>query len=331
MIVGIDDSGSFKDEDMGLFAAVYIRPKKYEKLKKIFESWENDLPDKCKKDGEVKGWLLSDEQLAHFAENILLNNNVHGTKHHVFATPLVDFNIETIEYQRKRNVGQLLEGAEQYRKDGKKYYEIAQFYEDMSKWLSKRSLKTLLKIELLASTIFGSINDSIIWSVNKGFDRELGQLTIRMDKGFIEKPIHMNYWLDTMRTALWHLSYHGGGFIHLDTWTSNHPYVKRFNKFPKSRENLAVFTNEIRNCMNFYDSKEYLEIRMADIIASSYFRHYVKKEKLDSMDIFKKTRLYPSKTYTIVAVQPTKVETPNPYLDEIGGTSLKDLESKAEQ
>ena len=104
MIVGIDDSGSFKDEDMGLFAAVYIRPKKYEKLKKIFESWENDLPDKCKKDGEVKGWLLSDEQLAHFAENILLNNNVHGTKHHVFATPLVDFNIETIEYQRKRNV-----------------------------------------------------------------------------------------------------------------------------------------------------------------------------------------------------------------------------------
>ncbi len=328
MIVGIDDSGSFKDEHMGMFAAVYVRPKKYDKLKSVFEKWESDLPEECKKDGEVKGWLLNDEQLMYFAENILLNNNVHGTKHHVFATPLIDFNVETVKNQRTKNVRQLLEGADQYRKDGKEYYEIAQFYVDMSKWLSKRSLKTLLKIELLASTIFGAINDSIIWSVNKGFDRELGELTIRMDKGFIEKPIHMRYWLDTMRTALWHLSYHGGGFIHLDTWKSNHPYIKRFNKYPKSRENLAVFTNEIRNCMNFYDSKEYFEIRMADIVANAYFRHYVKKEDLKCINIFKKTRLYPSKTYTIVAVQPTEVETPNPYTDSIGGTSLKDIQSR---
>jgi len=328
MIVGIDDSGSFKDEQIGMFAAVYIRPKKYEKLKQVFEEWEKVLPEESKKDGEVKGWLLKDEQLSYFAENILLNNNVHGTKHHVFATPLIDFNIATIEYQRTKNVKQMLEGAKQYRKDGKKFYEIAQFYENMSKWLSKRSLKTLLKIELLASTIFGSINDSIIWSVNKGFDRELGELTIRMDKGFIEKPIHMSYWLDTMRTALWHLSYHGGGFIHLDTWKSNHPYIKRFNKYPESRENLAVFTNEIRNRMNFYDSKEHFEIRMADVIANAYFRHYVKKEKLNCIDSFKKTRLYPSKTYTIVAVQPSEVETPNPYTDNIGGTSLEDIRSE---
>ncbi len=329
MIIGIDDSGTFKEEHMGMFAAIYIRPKKYEKLKKVFELWEEGLPDRCRKDGEVKGWLLDDEQMSDFAEKVLLNNNVHGTKHHVFATPLIDFNVDTIKYQRDKNVKQLLEGAEQYRDDGKKYYKIAQFYEDMSKWLNKRSLKTLLKIELLSSTIYGAFRDSVVWSVNKDFDRELGDLTIRMDKGFIDKPIHMDYWLDTMRTSLWNLSYHGGGFIHLDTWRSNHPYVKRFIKYPDSNENLSVFTKEIRNCMNFYDSKDFYEIRMADIIANAYFRHYVKKENLRSLEIFKKTRLYPTKTYTIVAVQPTEVQTPNPYTDKVGGVSLADIKAAA--
>jgi hypothetical protein len=40
MIIGIDDSGDFESTEVGLYAAVLIRPKKQAKIEKIFLDWE---------------------------------------------------------------------------------------------------------------------------------------------------------------------------------------------------------------------------------------------------------------------------------------------------
>ena len=280
MLIGIDDSGSFANEHTGLFAAVYIRPRKIIKIEKLFLEWENSLPEATKDNGEVKGRLLDEAQLADFATRVMSNNGIFQIKHHVFAIPIEGQSAENVAYQREKNVKQLQVAVEDYRKQGSAFYAIAESYSKMAAWLKKRSMKTILKMELLSNTIYGSINDSILFSVLKGFDRELGQLSISIDKAFVNKEENMPYWRDMLRMAIWDLTYNGKGIIHLKNWNSHHPFIKRFYKFPKSRSSLAVFTDDIRKCINFYDSREHFEIRIADIVANTYFRHYVMGEEL---------------------------------------------------
>lgn len=58
MIIGIDDSGDFESDSRSLYAAIFIRPKKYDKIVEVFSSWEEALPASAKENGEVKGRLL---------------------------------------------------------------------------------------------------------------------------------------------------------------------------------------------------------------------------------------------------------------------------------
>lgn len=327
MIIGIDDSGSFENEELGMFAAAYIRPKKHNKLERLYLDWENSLTDDCKDNGEVKGRLLNPQQIRDFAEKILLNNNTYPIRFHVFATPTGGFNVEMIKGQRDKNIRQYEKAIADYHKLGEEYDNIANEYTDLIRWLKKRSIKTLLKIELLGSTIFGSINDSIKWSVVRRFDRELGELDIKIDKAFVNKPEHMTYWLDVMRNIIWHLSYHGGGIIHVTTWNSHHPFMKRFHADPKSQSRLTTATTELKKAMNFYDSKDHFEIRLADIIANAYFRRFIlKEEALENAIIeLQKSNINKPNTFTIVELQgESPFGTPNPYTDTIFGETLTD-------
>ena len=327
MIIGIDDSGSFEKEELGMFAAVYIRPKKRDKLERIFLDWESSLPDSCKDKGEVKGRLLSPEQVRDFADRILRKNNIYPIKFHVFATPTRGFNVKMIIGQRDKNIRQYEAAIADYRKDGEEYENIANEYTKLVQWLRKRSIKTLLKIELLGNTIFKAINDSITWSAVKDFDRELGKLDIKIDKAFIDKPEHMTYWLDIMRNMVWNLSYHGGGIIHLNTWNSHHPFIKRFNADPKSRSRLSRATPEFKKSWNFYDSKDHFEIRLEDIVANAYFRRFVLNEEAleDAIIELQKSNVNKPNTFTIVALQgESPTGTPNPYTDTVFGEQLNE-------
>lgn len=326
MYVGVDDSGSFEHENYGMFVAAYIRPRKRERIEKLFLEWEAGLPSRCKVSNEVKGYLLSDSQICFFAKNILQGNSIFPIMHHVFATPTKGVNRKTIEKQRQVNVQQIIHEVEKFRLKGDDYKDIANDYSGMAVWLKKKSLKSLLKIELLGFTIVNSINDSILWSVNKKFDRELKDLTIKIDNSFIGKKDNMIYWRDLMRMIVWNLTYSVIPIIHLDRWTHHHPFIKRFSQYPKSRSKLAVFTKEIRKCMNFYDSKEHFEIRIADIIASTYFRHYVQGEHLQAIMDLRVTNLNrPLRPFSIVALYDSGKRAPNPYTDKVYGDSLADI------
>jgi hypothetical protein len=329
MIVGIDDAGDFKSKDLGMFAAVYIRPKKLDKIRLVFEKWENTLPDDCRVDGEVKGWKLNEKQIIDFAKNVIRENGFGQIRHQVFAIPINKLSFEALDQQRSLHVTQYREGVDMYRKQGKEFDLIAGQFKQMADWLESKSLKTLAKIELLGFTIYESFNNSIAISVLRGFDRELGKLTIKIDQGLVDRPSSNSYWRDTMRNLFWNQSARGKGMIHIREWKSNHPFLKRFMKYPKSRDKLAVFTKEIRECMNFYDSKDHFEIRIADIIASTYYRHYVEKQNIGKSIRELKTSKLGKGSFTIINVAPRKgPPIPNPYTDKIDGVSMDDLESR---
>jgi hypothetical protein len=330
MIIGIDDSGNFQSDKLSMFAAIFIRPKKAKNIKKAFEKWERTLPKECSVNGEVKGWLLTDNQLQYFVEHIMSDNGYCQIKHQVFAIAPDNDTNNKLEKQRAKNVTQYRDGAVESRKKGKKYFTVAGEYEQTADWLASKSMKTLLKIELLGMTIFKSFNLAIITSVLRGYDKELGKLTIKIDEGLVDRPSSKAYWRDIMRSTFWQLSRHNGGVIHISEWRANHPFLKRFYKHPQSTESLAMFTGEIRECMDFYDSRDHFEIRIADIVASTYFRHFVSEENLSStMRTLQTTRVEFGKSYTLLKMSDNDDPNPlNPYTDKVDGVTMAEIESR---
>jgi hypothetical protein len=315
MIIGIDDSGDFDDDRLGFFVAVFIRPKKHRKIGQIFQEWEATLPPDTKdKNGEVKGYKLSNSQLLDFAETIL-QNNIYGIRFRAFAISTLPEVKQNAIGQRDRNVKQYEKAIQDYRKQGTEYYQIAAQYTDLKKWLSKRSTKTLLKIELLGITIIDSLNWAIIYSTKRNFSRELADLQFKIDKAFIGKPENLPFWKDIVRTQLWHFSYTEQGIIHIANWNSHHPFVKKFYD-KKSDRTKGIFTPAFKQSIDFYDSSDNFEVRIADIIASAIFRRDVKGENLPAVEVIMKANLK-RRPYTVVLLTNEHVSIPNPYTDKI--------------
>lgn len=320
MIIGIDDSGNFDSDKLSFYASVFIRPKKYKQIKTKFILWEENLPDSVKENSEVKGKLLNEEQLIDFADKILINNGYGAIKAQAFGIEINESNKKHLITQQNRNVIQLNQQAKEvYRDQGDEYTQIATFYEQMASWLASKSLKTLYKIELLGIVIVKSLNLSIISSTLRNFDKELNKLEINIDEGITGRESVDRYWRDMMRTIFWHITYYVEPIIHIEEWRFNHPFLKRFIENPKDRSLKAMFTSEMRDLSKFYDSKDRPEIRMADIVASAYFRKYVKNENIDgAIKLFAQQRIEFGQSYVKVALAGKPILNPiNPYESNI--------------
>lgn len=331
MIIGIDDSGDFTKDDWSLYASIFIRPKRYQKIKKKFEEWEEKLPESVKENGEVKGKLLSEAQLIDFADKILMNNGYGAIKVQVFGIQINESNTKALKNQQKLNVDQMrTQAKEVYRNKGKKYNQIASFYEQMADWLGSKSPKTLFKLELLGITIVKSLNLAIMTSTNRNFDKELGMLEINIDEGITGRKSVDRYFKDTMRTIFWNLTSQVEPLIMISEWRPNHPFLKKFIKYPESRHRIGSFKHSIRNVFQFHDSKQKYEIRIADIVASAYFRWYVKKEPLDdAIEAIASQLVLYRMPFIKVALSNRKNPDPvNPYTDRIDGVTATELEER---
>lgn len=331
MIVGIDDSGNFGDDPLSFYAAVFIRPRRYARIKEKFLLWENQVPDSAKENGEVKGKLLSEDQLIEFADIILTNNGYGAIKAQVFGIEINKTNTDALLNQRSRNVAQMREQSEEtYRAKGREFNQIASFYEQMADWLESKSLKTLFKIELLGIGIVKALNLAIISSTLRGFDKELGKLEINIDQGITGRASVDNYWRDTMRMIIWNITSSIEPIIHISEWRPNHPFIKRFYRYPEDQESLVMLTKEMRNLSQFYDSKDRYEIRIADIVASAYYRKYVKKEAInEAIRLMARQRIEFGQPYIKIGLSNTENPNPiNPYIDRVNGVTAEEIKKR---
>ena len=318
---------------MSFYAAVFIRPKKYDRIVKKFLEWEESLPDSVRKDGEVKGYLLNSAQLGYFSENILRDNGYGAVKLAVFGIEINEANKNTLLHEREHNLTQIKDGTDSYYRDrGKEYTTIRVQYDQMRSWLVSKRVKTLYKIKLLGIGIVKSFNLAIISSSLRGFDKELGRLIINIDKGIVDKSSSEMYWRELMRNTFWSLTSTTEPIIQLTHWKSNHPYIKRFLKYPQSTESLSEMNRaEIEKVFNFEDSKDKPEIRMADIVASSFFRYYGKRDTDigQAIDIMKTLFVLQSGNFMLFRlVDSRNPNAKNPYLDKIDGVNIEDLRKK---
>lgn len=334
MIIGIDDSGNFETDSRSLYAAVFIRPKRYNRIIEVFSSWEESLPASVREGGEVKGRLLSSDQLAEFTDRVLINNGYGAIKLGAFMIDIDEHNSSSLIGQRELNLGQIKAGVDKhYRGKGGEYKEIAHQYSQMAAWLNAKSVKTLYKIQLLGITIVKSFNLAILTSVDKGYDKELGRLTMSIDEGIVGRKSVEMYWRDLLRNQFWNLTSTVDPIIYLTTWRANHPFVKRFDQYPGSTEALSQFNRtEIDKVFNFYDSKDKPEVRIADIVASTYFRFFVQgegdlKSVIDSMV----SQVIVGEPFTLIRIMNSRhPNAKNPFEDKIGGITMDDLKAKYE-
>lgn len=335
MIIGIDDSGNFETDPKSLYAAIFIRPKKYDKIVEVFSSWEEALPASVKESGEVKGRLLSNNQLAEFTDKVLINNSYGAIKLGVFMIDIDEHNSSSLIGQRELNLGQIKAGVDKhYRGKGGEYKEITHQYSQMAAWLNAKSVKTLYKIQLLGIAIVKSFNLAILTSVNKGYDKELGSLTMSIDEGIVGRKSVEMYWRDLLRNQFWNLTSTVEPIIYLTTWRANHPFVKRFDQYPGSTEALSQFNRtEIDKVFNFYDSKDKPEVRIADIVASTYFRFFVQGESgLKSVVDKMASQVIIGKPFTLIRIaKGTHPDAKNPFEDKIDGLTMDDLKAKYEK
>mgnify|MGYP000000213539 FL=1 len=135
-----------------------------------------------------------------------------------------------------------------------------------------------------------------------------------------------------MRNTIWSITSTVKPMIQVTSWTPRYPYLQRFIKHPESAEALAQLTDEMRNVFQFYDSKIKYEIRIADIIASAYFRRFVKNEisLSDAIQMIGSQRVIKNnQQFTLDGfVDAKNPNSRNPYTNKIDGVTMDELRSK---
>lgn len=309
MIIGIDESGHFDDKEISVFISVFIRPSIKVSLDVKFNAWEQSLPDNVKIKGEVKGSLLTIEQLEYFIDNILISENINYS---AFGIKLDANNLAGLQEQKKRIVKGTHEAVGYYRFRGSKFRESAKDYLAMYRWCRTLKLVNLAKITLLGFTITESLNNAIIVSAIGGFDKELGDLSYKIDNDFIPKEKEI-FWKDLLRVQIYNNTVRNP-IIEISEWDENHPFKKEFQENPASRKKKANLTQKFKDCISYHNSKDDIAIRIADITAV-VVRRFVNGGANPRLYKKLKTMQVPKNSGSVVQLvldQKTK-KTKNPY------------------
>lgn len=271
MIIAIDESGNFNtnSNQYNMFVAAHIQNQNgnLEIKKKQFESWENKVPSNMKdKKGEIKGQLLGNVQLKNFIKNV------------VFQQPEIRFTYVSIIPQKNKKeiinkhksfeTLQLKLSLENFKKANSKKANI-NFLDQLSKWINKRNEIEYLKLSCLKNCLYDGLHNTFIYCTVFNLIDELLDIEFKIDKDFISNED--KYWKMYSLRSIQELT-KKRPLPMLKDWEENHPIRKKY-----------VIKNEgfdlnipLKDNLKFLDSKESFEIRIADIAAIIFFRHWNK-------------------------------------------------------
>ena len=285
MIITLDESGTFNinSEKTNLFVAAQILSEngKLEIKKKQFENWENSIPEALKdKNGEVKGQLLSKVELRNFLKNV------------VYQKPQIYFSIVSIipknnssiivEKHHRSQTEQLVYSKKLF-KDGKSTKRNINFFDQFVKWLNKRNESQFLKMFCLKNCIYNSFYNGFNFGILSNDNDELLNIKFKIDNDFVSNE--NMFWKAYLLKFLEENSKRKP-IKTLDTWDENHPVIQKYVKNGKFNLNIPFKDN-----LEFLDSKDNFEIRIADIAAIIVNRNFNSKGYKSLHESFRKKLL----------------------------------------
>ena len=275
MIIAIDEAGDFskKSKLINIFVAVYIRKSGtiYDSIKRRFLKWESGIDDMYRhKTGEIKGKLLPDKELFNCIKKIFRKRELIGITAVGLSASINPENI--IEKHRNVQIGGIGEGIIKYKQVGNE--EMVKEVTKMYHWFRKLSYVQYMKIIALGNCIYDALYNSIGFSFVNKFDKELADISYKIDEDFLTNEKQKTYWRKLLQDILRHLSSKNPLIIPDVKQKDKHPFFRKY-VMNGNYDLSELFTKRL----DFFNSSENFEIRIADIVATILHRYFNHKKK----------------------------------------------------
>jgi hypothetical protein len=146
--------------------------------------------------------------------------------------------------------------------------KIVEFYRRMSGWVAKRSTPNCLWIVVLLQTIFDTLQHGIVRFAEPEFSREFENIEFVIDKSFIQRDEHLQFWKEWLRADLMKSSRES--IMTIKEWPPDHPYKKKC----MMHKGLYDYRDLFHDHTVFRDSKSVIGLQIADICANICYRFY---------------------------------------------------------
>jgi hypothetical protein len=160
------------------------------------------------------------------------------------------------------------------------------FLKQYAKWLGKRSAREYLKMTCLKHCLHDSLKNAMMRFIGSYKTNELINIQYKIDHDFLNDE--NIYWSEYLRRSIQYMS-NQRPFPILDTWTDKNPFLKKYSIVMPNGENGINLNAIFKDNINFLDSNEHPEIRIADIVAIILNRFWNNNELKWAHSIIEKT------------------------------------------
>ena len=266
MIVGIDETGDFREGARAWLVAVLVRPSSLTAIEAALQTWENQTRRRLGLSNEIKGGQIDASAAEYFVSHVV----GAGDGVSVFWTAVaVDFDEAAhagMSVQRRMLADGYFAWAEML--VGSKDPQRRRFegsLRNWAAWIRSRSDRDMLKLSTLGMLLPLTVEWSFGRSIAGGYDEELVELSVHIDRGYVSKS-DMSVWRDLVRNVLFdRSSEHPIPFS--DQWAPDHPVIEAFVERSLG-ETIFQLRQSFKERINFYDSASTPVIRIADTIAA---------------------------------------------------------------
>jgi hypothetical protein len=265
----IDDSGSFSWGNKGksLFCGVTVTDAEIPELEQRFTTWKRSIVGD--RGQELKGSQLTANQLVSFVAKVLPpSSNIVLTVVGGDTSVTTESHVEKMRDQSAEIFRLSSELCAKYTSETNKNEKIVEFYRQMSGWVGKRSSPNCLWIVVLLQTIFDTLQHGIVRFAEPEFSSEFENIEFVIDKSFIQRDEHLQFWKEWLRADLMKSS--RGSIMTVKEWPPDHPYKKKY----MMHKGLYDYRDLFHNHTVFRDSKSMIGLQVADICANICYRFY---------------------------------------------------------
>ena len=265
----IDDSGSFSWANKGksLFCGVTVPDTELPGLEKRFVAWKRSIIGNSGQ--ELKGSDLTSNQSEAFAMKVLPpSSGIMLTVVGGDTSVTAESHVEKMRDQSAEIFRLTSEMCAKYTSETNKNERIVEFYRQMSGWLRKRSTPNCLWVVVLLQTIFDTLQHGIVRFAEPEFSKEFENIEFVIDKSFIQRDEHLQFWKEWLRADLMKSS--RPSIMTIKQWPPDHPYKKKY----MLHKGLYDYRDLFHNHTVFCDSKSVIGLQVADICANICYRFY---------------------------------------------------------
>lgn len=266
MWIFIDESGSFSWTNKGksLFCGLNLSNKELPELEKRFAAWKRTVVGQSK--AELKGQHLTANQLYSFACKVLppARRQIHLTLVGGDTQVTKQSFVERLRDQAAE-LFQLSSGLCAEHGNSR----VRETYRQMSGWVRNRSTSNVFWAITLQQAIVDTLQHAIVCFAELEHSSEFDNIEIAIDKSFIRRDEHVEFWREWLRNDLIKGS-RSRGMTTIKEWLPDHPFRNKY----LVHKGLFDFNDLFRNHTEFRDSKSMIGLQIADICAHIFYRYF---------------------------------------------------------